>query len=131
MELSLCARPIEPVEGLPGCDEIDRGVLQSRSFGTSIDAVISASIPQKLFAGLSHLRIRFDSENFIAIVEKQTREISRSGADVGNYRARRQFAARSQYVDHLRRISRSILYVIVNTIGEACKRIFCTHFEDL
>src|SRR5207247_7793495 len=82
-KLGAAALAIEPMKGLPGSDKIHARFRQRRGFSTGGHAGELSIRTKRLLAGFAHLPIRFDTENLIAIREKQFREKTGARTHVG------------------------------------------------
>jgi hypothetical protein len=67
-------------------NEIHAARIESRGLGCAIDARELWITGKKVFARAAHVRIWFKSENSVAVFKQQSREDSRTGSDIGDYR---------------------------------------------
>src|SRR5271165_5963501 len=75
---------MEPVEGLPGNNEVNARIGQGRGFGAAIHHGEAGIGREILLAGKAHLAIGFYADHAVAVVEKYLGEKSRPASNVGN-----------------------------------------------
>src|SRR6266481_4164282 len=111
--------PFEPVKSLGGGDEIDAGVAQRGGFGGAGDAREFLEAVQEFFAGFTHLPIRLDAENAMAVFEEQLAKQAGPGADVRDDMVRAQPALDAQEIKHRRGIAGTVAEVVRDAIRKA------------
>src|SRR5690242_13914324 len=116
---------------LPRGYKIDRCVFQTSRLRSPIDALVATAVAKQLLAGLPHFGVGLNGKYFVSVVQKPAGQISRSGTDIGDHRARSESTMGPQYLDDLRRVARAILHVVVDAVRETCQGVFGRHLEDL
>src|SRR5262249_8730351 len=108
---------IKPMGGLRRSDEIDRLRAQRRLLCSARYRLQPAKgflqpLTQQVVSRFSHLCIRFNREDTVAVLEQKTRERAGARPDIRHCMSRPQAALGSQSLEHFRRIAGSIANII-------------------
>jgi len=122
-ELGTGALKVEPVERLPGRDQVDARIGEGRCFGRRRDAVEPWIARQPLLQGTPHLRVRLDGEHLAAQAKERLGREAGPRADVRHSGGGRQSRGRLQLADQRVGVARAPARVVGHAVGEAPDRV--------
>ncbi len=109
----------EPVERLPGNDEVGARVSQASGLGTTVHHAEVGIGSQIILAADAHFAIGFDPKHAIAVLQKYLCQQAGATADVHYGVLGTQSAGPLDRLHHVLRIMGTILCIVVHPVGES------------